>query len=213
MSDQPDERNGAVDEASEAPESETTEPAWPQPTEGPAWSELADAIESSGTAAAQIDPSLESPPEEALSEGSRARRPTSLRPSGPTSDAPWRKLTPSSFPSAPAVPGSPVQPPVSEPEEAGRSADVPSASPSLREKIQSGASLRSTMQTASSLRQRLPAGSSSLRASVQSSRGAVDKLPVDQFKSLVKRRPEVGLGAAFGGGLVIATLLKRLGRR
>ena len=42
---------------------------------------------------------------------------------------------------------------------------------------------------------------------------ATDKLPVDQLRQLVKERPEVGLGLAFAGGLVLATILKRLGRR
>ena len=40
-----------------------------------------------------------------------------------------------------------------------------------------------------------------------------DKLPVDRLRTLTKQRPEVGLGLAFAGGLVIATILKRLGRR
>jgi hypothetical protein len=40
-----------------------------------------------------------------------------------------------------------------------------------------------------------------------------DKLPVDKLRSLTRQRPEVGLGLAFAGGLVIATIIKRLGRR
>jgi hypothetical protein len=41
----------------------------------------------------------------------------------------------------------------------------------------------------------------------------MDKLPIDRLRTLTKQRPEVGLGLAFAGGLVIATILKRLGRR
>jgi hypothetical protein len=41
----------------------------------------------------------------------------------------------------------------------------------------------------------------------------VERIPVGQVQALVKKRPEVGLGIAFAGGLVIATILKRLGRR
>jgi hypothetical protein len=41
----------------------------------------------------------------------------------------------------------------------------------------------------------------------------VQRLPLGELQALVKKRPEVGLGIAFAGGLVIATILKRLGRR
>jgi hypothetical protein len=41
----------------------------------------------------------------------------------------------------------------------------------------------------------------------------VERLPLGQLQALVKKRPELGLGLAFAGGLVIATILKRLGRR
>jgi hypothetical protein len=44
-------------------------------------------------------------------------------------------------------------------------------------------------------------------------RPSTDRLPLEQFSKLVKERPEVGLGLAFAGGLVLATILKRLGRR
>jgi hypothetical protein len=42
---------------------------------------------------------------------------------------------------------------------------------------------------------------------------SMDRLPVDRLRSLSRQRPEVGLGVAFAGGLVIASILKRLGRR
>jgi hypothetical protein len=42
---------------------------------------------------------------------------------------------------------------------------------------------------------------------------SVDPMAIEQLKTLVNQRPEVGLGLAFAGGLVIATILKRLGRR
>lgn len=38
------------------------------------------------------------------------------------------------------------------------------------------------------------------------------KLPLEQLGTLVRQRPEVGLGLAFAGGLVLATIIKRLGR-
>jgi hypothetical protein len=42
---------------------------------------------------------------------------------------------------------------------------------------------------------------------------STDKLPVDKIRTLARQRPELGVGLAFAGGLVIATILKRLGRR
>ena len=41
----------------------------------------------------------------------------------------------------------------------------------------------------------------------------LERLGLSQAEALVRRRPEVGLGIAFAGGLVVATILKRLGRR
>jgi hypothetical protein len=35
---------------------------------------------------------------------------------------------------------------------------------------------------------------------------------IEKFVSLVNERPEVGIGLAFAGGLVLATILKRLAR-
>ncbi len=35
---------------------------------------------------------------------------------------------------------------------------------------------------------------------------------VEQLSNLVRERPEVGLGIAFVGGVVLATILKRLAR-
>ncbi|MDE3131991.1 MAG: hypothetical protein KGL16_12645 [Acidobacteriota bacterium] len=116
--------------------------------------------------------------EPAPRDGARSRRPSSLRlPTDLTGRLPHRKVTPSSFPSSPAFPGSPVQTPVSEAAESGRSGQVP--------------------RFVSSLSARLP----------------TDRLPVDRARTLLKQRPEVGLGIAFAGGLVIATIIKRLGRR
>lgn len=40
----------------------------------------------------------------------------------------------------------------------------------------------------------------------------MEKLPIENLKTVVRERPEVGLGLAFAGGLVIATLLRRLAR-
>jgi hypothetical protein len=43
---------------------------------------------------------------------------------------------------------------------------------------------------------------------------AVERLsaPLEKLPALVKERPEVGLGMAFAGGLLLATILKRLAR-
>ena len=40
----------------------------------------------------------------------------------------------------------------------------------------------------------------------------LDKVPVGKLQTLVRERPEAGLGLAFVGGLVIATILRRLAR-
>ncbi len=40
----------------------------------------------------------------------------------------------------------------------------------------------------------------------------LEKAPVGKLQALVKERPEAGLGLAFLGGLVIATVLRRLAR-
>ena len=41
----------------------------------------------------------------------------------------------------------------------------------------------------------------------------LERLGLGQLDALIRRRPEVGLGMAFAGGLLAATILKRLGRR
>ncbi len=84
-----------------------------------------------------------------------------------------------------------VTPPVSDPPETGNSGHVPT-SPSLlgripTDKISMG---------------RLP------RVDV-----LVDEEAIGQLKAQLRRRPEIGLGLAFAGGLVLATILKRLGRK
>jgi hypothetical protein len=40
----------------------------------------------------------------------------------------------------------------------------------------------------------------------------LDKLPTTKLQTLMKERPEAGLGLAFIGGLLIATILRRLAR-
>jgi hypothetical protein len=39
-----------------------------------------------------------------------------------------------------------------------------------------------------------------------------DPSPIDKVTALVSERPEVGVGGAFAGGIVLALILKRLGR-
>ena len=126
------------------------------------------------------------------------RRPTSLRDQyvKDSDSVPRRKLEPPPFASAPAFPGSDVTPPVSEPPQPGNPDEV--AKP---------ASLLGRIPT-----DRIPTDKLSMD-NIPLDKLSVDKLPVDKLRSLVKQRPEVGLGLAFAGGLVIASILKRLGRR
>ncbi|HET9094121.1 MAG TPA: hypothetical protein VFN36_03455 [Solirubrobacteraceae bacterium] len=41
----------------------------------------------------------------------------------------------------------------------------------------------------------------------------VDQEAIGQLKAQLRRRPEIGLGAAFAAGLALATIVKRLGRK
>ena len=165
---------------------EAPQPAWPEPAESPAWSDIADEAESAGPGSAEPGPAPDAQPEaQPAAEAARSRRPSSLRsPDAASTEAPRGTFAPPAFPGSPG--SAPGQPPVSEPAQGGRSGHVPNPA-SLRKKLPLG---------------RLPLGKLPL-----------DKLPAGQLRTLVKQRPEVGLGLAFAGGLVIATILKRLGRR
>jgi hypothetical protein len=139
----------------------------------------------------------------------RSRRPTSLREQYlPDSDTvPRRRLSAPSFPSAPPVPGSPVTPPVSETAQAGNSGQVPPTS-----NAPGAASRLGKLPTDKSPLDKLPLDKLPL------GKLPLDKLPTaglsgQRLKTLTRQRPEVGVGLAFAGGLVIATILKRLGRR
>jgi hypothetical protein len=49
-------------------------------------------------------------------------------------------------------------------------------------------------------------------ASAQASAGSGGPTPQERAAALVDERPEVAVGAAFGGGLLLALILKRLAR-
>jgi hypothetical protein len=206
VSEQPDEQDGTEEGVTEQPLG-----AWSEPTEESAWANIDDEAESSapGPAGPGASPGvLEEAPTEVppATEAGRSRRPTSLRDQYvQTEGVPRRKLSPPAFPSAPFVPGSPVEPPVSEAEQAGGYADVHNPEhvhdsgpqPSLKEKLSFD---------------KLPLDKLSL-SKLPFDKLSTDKFPVDKLRTLTKQRPEVSLGLAFAGGLAIATIIKRLGRR
>jgi hypothetical protein len=224
VSDQPDETDGTAEEAADQPLT-----AWPEPADGPAWSEIEDRAEpaapgpagpgaspeaaeeapteaEAGAPEAPTDagagepeaPADVAPEVEPATEAGRSRRPTSLRDRYVQSDdtVPRRTLAPPPFPSAPSFPGSPVTPPVSEPPQPDDAARVSEPAPAH----EPGPSLKQRLD-------KLPLDK------LPTDKLSTDKLPVDKLRTLTTRRPEVGLGLAFAGGLVIATIIKRLGRR
>jgi len=178
VSDEAEDRDGTGEEVPE--QGEQQDAAWSEPASGPRWSEIASEASLGAPGGAGVDPGptdpsttdpgttdpgatpgSEPPP---ATEAARSRRPSSLR-SGPVStDVPRRT------PAAPQ-PGAGSNNPVSEPTQAGRSGQMPSADGSL-----------------------------------------LDKAPVKKLQAFVKERPEAGLGLAFIGGLLIATILRRLAR-
>ncbi|MGH2836105.1 MAG: hypothetical protein ACRDLT_01115 [Solirubrobacteraceae bacterium] len=212
MSDQPEDQNGTADEVTEtAPDAQVA--AWPEPADGPAWENIGDQAESSapgpaGPGASPEGAAPEQGPSEArpATEAGRSHRPTSLRDQYvPDSESvPRRKLSAPAFPTAASVPGSQVAPPVSEPTEPGNHGQVPHP---RRGHLPSPASLLGKLPT-----DKLPTDKISMRK-LPLEKLSVDRLPVDKLRTLTKQRPEVGLGLAFASGLVIATILKRLGRR
>jgi hypothetical protein len=207
VSDSPEDPNGTH---------EVTEPSWPEAGEGPAWERIAAQAEPAvpgsaepGTAPQQA-PSVARP----ATEAGRSRRPTSLRDQYvPDSESvPRRKLAAPAFPSAPAVPGSRVPPPVTpEPAEQPDPITEPQSAASH------GAHVPRVPNPVSLLGSRIP------KDKLPTDRISMDKLPLDKLptdklpigklQTLTKQRPELGLGLAFAGGLVIATILKRLARR
>jgi hypothetical protein len=141
------------------------------------------------------------------------------------------------FPSPPSIPGSPVDAPASEPAQAASPDQAPDPAPSFKEKLPvdklplSQLSLKKLPFDKLPFDKlpfdklpfdKLPLDKLPLK---KLSRGkpspekpateklSTEKLPVDRLRTLAKQRPEVGVGLAFAGGLVIATILKRLGRR
>jgi hypothetical protein len=131
------------------------------------------------------------------------------------------------FPSPPPIPGSPVDPPASEPEQAVSPDPAPDRAPSFKEKLPLDKLPFDKLPLSQLSLKKLPLDKLPLdklplkklsRSKPSPEKPATeklstDKLPVDKLRTLARQRPELGLGAAFAGGLVIATILKRLGRR
>jgi hypothetical protein len=208
VSEQPEEQDGTVEEVTGQPLG-----AWSEPAEESVWANIEDQAESAAPGPAGPGASPEVPEEAATevqpaTEAGRSRRPTSLRDQYVQSESvPRRKLEPPPFPSAPAIPGSPLDPPLTATEQAGNPGHVHNPAPSFREKLPlDKLSLN-----------KLPLGKLSFAKlpldKLSRDKLPTDKLPVDKLRTLTKQRPEVGLGLAFAGGLVLATILKRLGRR
>jgi hypothetical protein len=229
VSDHPDDQDGAAEAATEQPLT-----AWPEPAEGAAWVEIEDRAESAVPGPAGPGTSPEEAPTEVqpATEAGRSRRPTSLRDLyvQPDDSVPRRKLEPPAFPSAPAIPGSrtvgsPVDPPVSETEQAGEPGQI--SNPGETDDPGQTNNPGQTHDPGPSFKEKLPLDKLSLnklplnklplgklsRDKLPTGKLSSEKLPVDKLRTLTKQRPEVGLGLAFAGGLVIATIVKRLGRR
>jgi hypothetical protein len=208
VSDSPEDPNGTPEEVTEQVAS------WPEAGQGPAWERIADQAKSAVPGSAEPGTSPQEPPTELrpATEAGRSRRPTSLRDQyvQDSESVPRRKLAAPAFPSAPAVPGSRVPPPVTpEPVQEPASEPEPPAS--------HGAHIPRVPNPVSLLGSRIPKDKIPTdRISMDKlplDKLPTDKLPLDKLRTLTKQRPEVGLGLAFAGGLLIATMLKRLGRR
>ncbi len=206
MSDQPDHQSGTDTEvtAAVAP--------WSEGAPSPAWEQIVDQAEFAAPGPAGPGAAPEPAPTEVqpATEAGRSRRPTSLRQQyvQDGESVPRRKLAAPAFPSAPAVPGSPVTSPASEERDPGNPGPVPEAS---------HGSHAAHLPNPASLLGRLPIDQvptdKIAMDKLPLDKLPVDKLPLDRLRTLTKQRPEVGLGLAFAGGLMIATILKRLGRR
>ena len=219
MSDQPEDPSGTGEVTEEVAEQPVA--TWPEAGEGPAWSQIAAEAGSAEAGSAEAEraepgaadsdsaePGVPSEPAAgdapSAPEAGRSRRPTSLRDQSKSREsAPGRSA--STFASAPPAADSGVTPPVSEPNETGNSGHESPAR--RRPRMPEPASLLAKLPTA-----KLPTDKISMDT-LPLDRLSADGLQVDKLRMLTKRRPEVGLGLAFAGGLVIATILKRLGRR
>jgi hypothetical protein len=221
VSDLPEELSGATEEVSEPAE------VWRE-ADGPSWEKVADQGQSAASGSAEPGASPERARADAedapavsqpATEAGRSRRPTSLRGEyvQDSDPVPRRKLSAPAFPSAPSVPGSrwgspeadrderaatgevsdvSATPPAPEPASTTRSANIPNSASLL------GKLPKDKIPTDKISMDKLPLD-----------KLPTDKLPLDQLRTLTRQRPEVGLGLAFAGGLLIATILKRLGRR
>jgi hypothetical protein len=122
---------------------------------------------------------------------------------------PRRKLAAPAFPSAPAVPGSRVPPPVTpEPAEQSDPVTEPEPAASHVSRVPNPVSLLGSRIP----KDKIPTDRISMDK-LPLDKLPTDKLPIGKLQTLTKQRPELGLGLAFAGGLVIATILKRLARR
>ena len=191
MSDPPDELSGATEEVSEPVE------VWRDADDSPAWEKIANQAQSAAPGSAEPGASPELAPTRApdaptqiqpATEAGRSRRPASLRDQNvsDSSSVPRRKLPTPDFPSAAFVSGTRRGSLESDGDEQPPLAKFPKDE-APTDKISMDKPPLDKLPT--------------------------DKLPLDQVRALTRQRPEVGLGLAFAGGLLIATILKRLGRR
>jgi hypothetical protein len=204
VSDQTDQPGEVTETAAELSPS-----SWPGAEPRPRWAEIADQPESAapGPAGPGASPERAHAEVQPATEAGRSRRPTSLREQyvKEPDSVPRRKLAAPAFPSAPTVPGSRVTAPVSEGGEEGNTAQVPPAAEAPP--VSKPASLLGRLPTDRLPRDRITMDKLPL------DKLSADGLQLDRLRTLTRQRPELGLGLAFAGGLVIATILKRLGRR
>ena len=226
MSDLPEDLSGATQEVSEPVG------VWRDAGESPAWEKIVDQAQPAapGSAEPGAAPQQQHAPAEAqdpsteteatavqpATAAGRSRRPTSLREHyvQDSESVPRRKLAAPAFPSAPPVPGSRWAPPAETTDPQGD--PVPASSPAASDPPQAPAGLP-RLPNPAPLLGKIPTGKIPTdKVSMDKlplDKLPTDKLPLDQLRTLTRQRPEVGLGLAFAGGLVIATILKRLGRR
>ncbi len=223
MSDLPEELSGATQEVSEPGG------VWRNAGDSPAWEKIVDQAQSAAPGSAEPGAAPQRAPAEApdppapaevppATEAGRARRPTSLRDQyvQDSESVPRRKLSAPAFPSAPPVPGSRWAPPAESTDPPGD--QIPAPSPPASAPPQAPDSARAPhLPNPASLLGKIPTDKIPTdKVSMDKlplDKLPTDRLPLDQLRTLTKQRPEVGLGLAFAGGLAIATILKRLGRR
>lgn len=216
MTDQTDHQNGTAEEVTDATTEEAQSPS-SEPTEEPA--EAVAPVES-------VEPAAESDEPAAVESVEPAVEP--VEPPTEPADAPTESFEAVAEPVESASP--PVEPAMDPAGEAARrrptslrGPDDPTAQVPHRKltpaqfptsPVFPGSTVRPPVSEPQDLGNsgHVSDPSSSLRNRLPNINVAVDHEAVEQLRSQIRQRPEMGLGLAFAGGLVIATILKRLGR-